>query len=277
MTPRLTNGEVAHNPGPIALGVFKDIGWSLATDLSMKKMFVPLVMENHTLGIYGLVTDRGKPAANVQVALRRYDGKTVATIATDTTDASGLYSFTGAPTLTAGQEYYVWYSNAENNPNRLISWVTPSLESYSTGKAAQGGSFDIANVALIAPAQAGSTGLPATFTWTPRPASKTDSYELHIYHQNAANQRDLWWWSNPFGYKGSFTLPALPVSKSPPGIPFQAGVQVYWDLWVHAPDGGVGFSRAAHRFSFTASAAGSSDEAFLEAIEAHEEMLLLSR
>jgi hypothetical protein len=32
MTPALLNGEVAHSPGPITMGIFSDIGWSVASN-----------------------------------------------------------------------------------------------------------------------------------------------------------------------------------------------------------------------------------------------------
>ncbi|NOZ06124.1 MAG: peptidase M4 family protein, partial [Chloroflexi bacterium] len=76
----------------------------------------------HTPGIYGQVTDAGNPAAGVQLDLRRcVYGGSCTTQATTTTDAYGVYRFTGVPSL-SGAYYYVRYLN----PTSQATGETPS-------------------------------------------------------------------------------------------------------------------------------------------------------
>jgi len=77
-------------------------------------------------GIHGRVTLNAVAAAGLLLELQRKDGGAWMTVAETETNAGGLYNFTGAAALAAGQEYRVSYANAPDDPNPgpgyLWSW-----------------------------------------------------------------------------------------------------------------------------------------------------------
>lgn len=95
---------------------FAAVGIGPGTALS-HVLFLPVIQRNYALGqppgIYGRVTDAGKPATGVPLALRKCSGSSCATQAATTTDSNGLYRFVGVPSLAGGQWYYVRYLNPD--------------------------------------------------------------------------------------------------------------------------------------------------------------------
>jgi hypothetical protein len=75
--------------------------------------------------------------------------------------------------------------------------------------------------------------LPVTFTWIPRPASPTDSYEFELF--DPANEEPYFYTDPPLGYVSSFTLQDLPNG-------FDEGVEYGWAISVLSPEGGFGGS-----------------------------------
>lgn len=191
------------------------------------------------VGIYGRVTKGGAPVADVQVKLRSWTGRTYLDITSVTTDLDGWFAFTGIPSVPSGEQYSV-YCGSPPGPDTLLMWQTRSLTAYSAGSTVHIGDFDIADVALIAPANNATMSLPAEFQWTPRPASPTDSYVWAIYNFSL-NQ---WYWSPRLGYTGSYVRYSLPNGFNP-------GTQYTWYVQVHSPDGGYGFSREWRTVTFT--------------------------
>lgn len=181
-----------------------------------------------------------------------YENSAISTIMTTTTAADGAYTFIGAPSLTAGQWYYVGYTNSGLDPTRLFSWSTRTLTSYTAGSDVNIGNFDIAAISLVAPGNGATVSLPATFQWTPRPGSSSDSYEVELYDPV---DFDPFWITYPYlGYVGSYTLNSLPTG-------FSTGAQYVWNIAVNSADGGFGSPLTSSQRYVTFSSTGfSSDE-----------------
>ncbi|HEX7974940.1 MAG TPA: hypothetical protein VF498_11060 [Anaerolineales bacterium] len=261
MTPQLANGESTHSPGGIALGLFEDIGWTLAPKVQ-HKLYLPSMSKGAALavkGIYGRVTLNGANASGVAIELCSYYGSTCTTPITTTagvtttaiistvTDLSGDYSFNKALSLASGQKYQVRYRNTSFTTGRLLYWISPSVITYTAGSNLKMGTFDIADVALVAPSNGITATLPYTFTWKVRTASPTDIYQFHLY--DPADNDPAWSAPNP-GATASYILAGLPAVT---GSPFVPGESYRWEVWVVGPDGGRGVSLDARTIKFAAS------------------------
>ena len=192
--------------------------------------YLPLIRKQLP-GISGRVALSSTPTAGVSLELGFYNGSSWSTLATTTTGADGGFSFTGVPSLGPGQKYDVRYENLTGTPGRLRIWGTRELTSYAAGSEVEIGNFDIADIALVAPADGATVSLPYTFQWTPRPATPSDTYEFDLYDPTDGDP----YFAPPLGYVGSYTLSGLPASFSP-------CVQYAWEIWVYSPDGGFGIS-----------------------------------
>ena len=198
------------------------------------------ISPNAGTGIYGRVTQNGSSASGVSLDLRFYNGSSWSTQATTSTDSGGNFQFTGAPSLTAGQIYYVQYYNP-NNASRLWWWNTRDLYEYTAGSNVLIGNFDIAGISLISPPNSNPPyfneiiSFPYTFQWTKRTASPTDVYELDLFRAQLYTY-DPWWWM-VVGNAGSHRLYCLPPDFDP------GSAYIWnWDVWVYSPDGGYGES-----------------------------------
>jgi hypothetical protein len=136
-------------------------------------------------GIYGKATYRNAAAAGLRIELLRWDGADWLTQATTTTAADGGYLFSAAPALAASQIYAVNYENTNADPNPgagyLWNWWGNRITSYAAGAAVWGGDFDVADIPLVAPADAAEVTLPAQFCWTRRGVAG-DNYRLALYN-----------------------------------------------------------------------------------------------
>jgi len=151
-------------------------------------------------GINGQVLNKGAGVAGIQVGLFACasDGSGVcdpevqAAVVTTKTVAGGSYNFTGVASLPAGQEYFVFYLNDETGGNPaddtlLYRWFGQSLTSYTGGDSANGGSFDIGEVQLLAPSDDITATLPVTFTWTARSAVTNENYAWTLLDLDSGN------------------------------------------------------------------------------------------
>ena len=105
-------------------------------------------------------------------------------MATAKTDSNGKYLFPNVATLHSPDNYVVGYLNGINggntdNPNYLLYWRSFFITSYSMGTAANGGSFDIADIKLTSPLDNASKAAPTTFSWANRSVAG-DSYSWAI-------------------------------------------------------------------------------------------------
>ena len=192
-----------------------------------RRAFLPLVVMGDASeverGIYGRVTEKGNPVSGVPLDLRLYNGSSYSTVASTTTGADGRYLFAGVPSLGSGQRYFVQYVNRSVAPGRLWSWNTWSITSYTAGSNLDAGDFDVADIALVSPADGATVSLPQTFHWTRRPATPTDDYEFDLFDGE-------WWWTDPLGYAGDYTLNGLPSG-------FEPGTQYWWQVCVYGEHG----------------------------------------
>jgi hypothetical protein len=123
--------------------------------------------------ISGQVRFRGTSIGGILLELRQCLPDSCEVVMTTTTDGAGNYRFSGVPALPADQVYYVQFSNdlEPGSPEasaRLAVWFGREINRYAAGDTADGGSFDIANVELIAPSDQATLSLPATFSWSRR-------------------------------------------------------------------------------------------------------------
>jgi uncharacterized repeat protein (TIGR01451 family) len=224
--PTMPGGTVVNSASIDAKG---EIATPSANVAFVRDTFLPLITRPPK-AIAGWVTHNGSSAGGVPLELRFYNGSAWSTRANATTDSSGYFAFTNQPSLTAGQAYYVRYSNP-GNATRLGAWSTRALTSYS-GDYVEIGRFDLANIALTWPNNASNVGLPFTFQWNVRPATPSDSYEFNLFDYTDGNP---WWWTAPLGYRGDYTLTGFP-----PG--FYPDTEYGWAVGVWSPDGGYGMS-----------------------------------
>lgn len=249
MTWSLADGEAVHDPGPITLGMFADMGWTLVSaptpthtatpmlnpasisylpgTISQAALPTPTPFPNQ--GLYGRVTQNGTAAPNILVTLRRYN-LTLGDwedAGVEFTDSNGRFDFTGQRALVPGEAYYVRYANYAFTPGRLFWWASPYKLSYSGGPLTMG-DFDIGDVALLGPADDTAASLPVSFTWQRRPATTTDSYAFHLYDDPSLPVNEFI--SPALGYVGQYVLTSLPFG-------FTTGTTNYWDVLVYPPGG----------------------------------------
>lgn len=270
MTFSVDPGAATHHPGPVALAMLQDMGWTVPSSVPTPT-FTPTPLQNPAsssylpdaqknfaaptptatlapgLGLYGTVTQNGVPAAWVPLDLLRIDtgSSTWFKIASTWSQGDGHYNFTGLPSLLADEAYQVTYTNLNNRTDRLFYWATRQLGSYTAGSNVHIGNFDIADLPLTAPADGANLNPPVTFTWTVRPASPTDSYRLVIYDMDY----HYLWDSGLLGYSGSYTLTSLPGALA-------TGVEYLWDVRIYALDGAYGICYGVRTLEFTGSGGG---------------------
>ena len=155
-------------------------------------------------GIYGRVTYYGSAVSGAPLTLRFWNGTTWSEKASTTTGADGSYLFGSVPSLGAGQVYYVRYRQ-DTDDRYLFGWYGPEITVYTSGARQRGGSFDIANVTLLAPESGSSLPLPITFTWQQR-GIPGDTYRWHLFDPGGYYS----WLSNDLGAVGGATLSGLP-------------------------------------------------------------------
>ena len=151
-----------------------------------------------------------------------------------TTDESGWYRFVNLPTLVVTgplsitQSYQVYWGNDDQSPNRLGSWSTRKLSSYTSGDVIDLGNFDVSDVRLISPQASLTVSVPITFRWARRVNTPSDSYSPCI-----------WGWPGNTSQPLTSTLQILLRSNSQFGhVPFLPQIPpppTY--LWCSPPDG----------------------------------------
>lgn len=220
-------------------------------------VYLPLISMSNgsTPGIYGRVLNNGTAIGGISLSLRFYNGSTWSSYSTTTTAADGTYGFTGLPSLTSGQYYYVKFQNTAvasgGNSNYLWYRGSPYLSSYAAGNRITNADMDIANIPMTAPPNGSTVSLPYMFQWTPRTSAPSDSYELDLYDASGTP----YWYTNPsLGYAASYTLNSRPSG-------FTTGVGYNWDMWVYAPDGGDGESYYYRTVTFASGSAAPQDAA----------------
>jgi TolB protein len=204
---------------------------NLAGAAASSGVYLPLVIKNPQAstsgGINGKVTYQGAAAANLALDLRWWDGASWSTRSSATTQADGSYHFNNAPSLSAGQSYYVRFLNSPSAPNPgtgyLYAWYGSQIDGYTSGSSASGGDFDVKDISLTSPASGASVNLPAAFCWEARGVAG-DNYRLAFYNP----ETDTTGYTSFLGSDTCTTITGLPQG-------WNSGVQYEW--WVNVYQG----------------------------------------
>ncbi|MCB0110406.1 MAG: PD40 domain-containing protein, partial [Caldilineaceae bacterium] len=190
-------------------------------------------------GISGRVFYQGAPVSGINIQLEVcLIGGSCDMKARVATDSSGLYNFPYVPGAgTFG--YQVTYRNGEAGGNPLdsrylLSWQEPMIADYDYAQRVHGGSFDIANLPLSAPANGSTQATPVTFRWQSRGVAG-DRYQWFI---DATSDFGLCDQANP-GSNLSFTFTSLDCSF--PAV--ATNTPIPWYVVVYGANGGVGQSQ----------------------------------
>jgi hypothetical protein len=142
------------------------------------------------------------------------------------------------------QTYHVFWENANNDPNRLSSWRTRILDSYTAGDWVNIGNFDIGGITLLSPPNGSLVPFPVEFQWRRRASAPSDSYSPCIWARLDSNASNMPLippvvvrCNEPLGYVDSFVLEYAS---------FQT--EHYWIVQVYGPTGGKG---ETHRHTVT--------------------------
>ncbi len=209
----------------------------------MTLLYLPIISKPPALvsALKGSVNFNGSPASGVPLDLLFFDGTQWSTLASTTTAANGSYSFHNLPALSANQKYYVLYVSDKSDGSKLAFWQTKTLTAYDGASIVTFETFDIANISLVSPDPLVTVSLPVTFTWTPRPATPSDSYVFDLYDPMDSNL--LPYTTPPLGYISSYRIQSLPDGYS-------TGGKYSWMLFIYSPDGGFGASHYSNLIFF---------------------------
>lgn len=188
--------------------------------------------------LYGTVTENGRPLAGVPIVLYYDNGYRVTRINT-LTERDGTYHFRNLPALPAGHTYSVVYPNYEGDPERLAYWICRSPEGYQAGAEVEVCSFDVAAVAIAAPAHASVVKPAVIFAWEVRDVAG-DEYQLRLYSRDEQTV----WHSDPLE-DGTYTLAEVPASAG-----FENAVDYQWDV-VISTETGYGISHYYRQITFS--------------------------
>jgi hypothetical protein len=122
MTPVLSGAEAIHNPGPITLGMFADMGWGTVSTPTLPIISVQpqsqTIVTNHTATLQVVATGPGA------LAYQWYQGTSPSTT-TPIAGANGS-SYT-TPLLTATTRYWVRVSNTAGSVDSSTATITVTL------------------------------------------------------------------------------------------------------------------------------------------------------
>jgi hypothetical protein len=165
------------------------------SDTLVYSLYLPIMMRPPGM-LYGAVTEYGRPVSNVTISLVQCltwfvnpGGQQVCATNTTyqaTTNTSGGYAFIDLPTLvtTPGevfpQTYRAYWGNAPATPDRLVSWNSQNIDSYTQGDVVNVGTFDIGGITLLTPASGSLVHFPVTFQWIPRHNVPSDRYNVCV-------------------------------------------------------------------------------------------------
>ncbi len=209
-------------------------------DASGYPVYLPAIGTNLGPGmITGRVLMGGSPVSGVQVDLYYLNGSAWWYEMSTETAADGRYQLANAPALSGEEVYLVEYYNHAETAGRVLYWDSNEFEYFTAGTNYQVDDFDIADIPFVSPTDHATVALPASFQWTPRPATPTDNYEIDLEDLSGVG----FWWLGELGYVGSFQMVGLPSFFTP-------GKSYAW--WVAASGpGGFGESRLYRNATFS--------------------------
>jgi hypothetical protein len=222
------------------------------SDTAVYTWYFPIIVRPPGM-LYGTVTEFGSPAADVTIALERclawYTNPgghlecTTWDTYSATTDRNGWYAIIDPPTLVISpgdvisQTYRAYWNNWPTVPNRLVSWNSRTIDSYTQGDFVNLGNFDIGDISPLTPAANAAVHFPVTFSWVPRRNVPTDNYNVCVSGGQFIPKIDPgdFICLGPGGYTDQVTL-------HDPFAGIDYGYDYQWYVEVSDNTGGVGYS-----------------------------------
>ena len=197
-------------------------------------------------GISGRVRYQGSGVAGIQVQLEVCAISSCTIKARVTTALDGQYNFSAAPSASGIGGYHVTYRNGSDGGNTfdaryLQLWQSFLIDDYDDGERVAGGDLEIADLAIVAPADDTTVAVPATFTWQGRNlAGATYQWFLDgVADFGACDQPSA-------ATSTSFTFTDLDCNF--PSVP--TATPLSWSVAIYGADGGEGLSQP-HTVLFT--------------------------
>jgi hypothetical protein len=215
-------------------------------------LYFPIIIRPPGM-LYGTVTEFGSPAADVTLQLQRCltwftnPGGNLVCATWDaysaTTDHNGWYAFIDPPTLVISpgevfsQTYRAYWNNWPTVPNRLVSWNSRTIDSYTQGDFVNLGNFDIGDITPLTPTVNAAVHFPVTFRWVPRRNVPTDNYNVCVSGGLFIPKFDPgdFICLGPGGYTDQVTM-------SDPFTGIDYGYDYQWYVEVSDDTGGAGYS-----------------------------------
>jgi hypothetical protein len=295
MTYAIGAREVVHNPGPIVLGIFKDLGWTasaqpnptvtptpkpptptptrIATFTVRNRYWLPNIDRSYVNpnqptpipgGRYNLSGRMTLAGAGVVALLELREcpkrGSGCTTSASLNTNADGSYTFSNLTGPASDKFFYVRFSNSEKMSAALGYWFSEIIDSAPASGALTLPTYDVMNIAMLAPIPGATVSLPARFQWNKRSVAPSDNYWLEFFDSADSVPFHK---TNLLGYVDAMTLASLPSG-------FLPATTYGWDVCAEGPNGAYGCSYYYRPITFnnTQAPTGSEAEA-LTAVEAH--------
>ena len=193
-------------------------------------------------GISGQVLYQGQGVSGLNLQLEVCSSGAGCQIQASTlTDGAGHYAFSTVPDVTTSLPYRVTFRNgaAGANPDDtryLLYWQHRAINDYHFAQRVDGGTFDIANVQLTAPAAGETVNVPYTFRWQTR-AIEGEEYQWFIdTFQDPSGLCDQLFPDD----NSSYELRSLRCDIT---LSLPTGEPVEWHVEVVSADGGRGHSQ----------------------------------
>jgi hypothetical protein len=176
----------------------------------------------------------------VAVDLRSFDGLTWTNLDSTVTAPDGSYRFMDPQGVRKGEYFVVRYKNGGAAGNRVSEWTSRPLTTYPQGASLGLSVFDLADLALAAPADKSSVSAPVDFQWSARPGAGAGFYALVLTNPGSGATV---YQSPPVYDQTSFRLDSVPA-----GV--QTGIAYRWTVWLFGPDGSYAVPQASWRVTF---------------------------
>ncbi len=210
-------------------------------------VYLPIIIEPAIVAT-GTVTMNGVPEAGAVIKMAVYGiGDGGMSYYTTTTDATGVYRFTGVTPQQVSDvvKYRVYYlnpaSDSRNYNGRLYSWLCDMRTNIAGSEICD---MEIADIRFISPAPDTKIPLPTTFRWKPRQIP-ADNYELDFV--DLARPQYVCW-TQKLGHANQYTLWSFTANLQCIGQALSPNTYYAWEILVYG-NNGYGLSWSAWPFT----------------------------